>query len=404
MPTKRFWDIIRSLPAKEAVLGPAYLAGMKKPPRDNRYLDPRPVTEEWLLSVGATEQTPYGYGTQYIYRDRLCFLFWPDGTKAFAMVGGGKIVANTVGEFQRLCDSLALDPHRKTHETQRHRRPGMTHAQDFSAIAKHAEEMANRPFVPRTYTEDRNCLSWWFPRIQGAGLPVPKTHIITTEVELIRMVDGESPPGIEAFLDALRDAANDVGYPAFLRTGHGSGKHEWERTCFVQRADDISQHVFNLVEWSECVDMMGLPYHVWAVRKYLPVRPLYRCTRYGNMPVVREWRAFVEDHYVAYVNPYWPREALKQGAPDCETWADSYDGDFAADPAITERIEWLASNAGHACGGRWSVDFIETDKGLYLTDMALAEHSWGYDESKFVIEDMTDPFLDQHSEQKRLIL
>ena len=252
-----------------------------------------------------------------------------------------------------------------------------------SAMKKHAEEMASRPFVPRTYFEDRNCLSWWFPRIQGAGLPVPKTHIITTEVQLVRMIDGEWPPGIEAFLGVLRDAADDIGYPAFLRTGQGSGKHQWEKTCFVQRADFISQHIYNLVEWSECVDMMGLPYHVWVVREYLPVRPLYRCTRYGNMPVVREWRVFVEDSRVVCVNPYWPREALEQGAPDCETWADSYDEDFAATTWDLIEVEDLARRAGKACGGRWSVDILKTDNGFYVTDMALAERSWGYDESKF---------------------
>lgn len=261
----------------------------------------------------------------------------------------------------------------------------MSDKRDFKAImVEHAEDMASRPSVPRTHTEDRNCLSWWFPRIQGAGLPVPKTHVITTEVPLIEMVDRKSPLGLDLFLTALRTAADDVGYPAFLRTGQGSGKHQWEETCFIQSTSNIGQHVFNLVEWSECVDMLGLPYHVWAVREYLPVRPLYRCTRYGNMPVVREWRAFVDGARVVYVNPYWPLEALEQGAPDCKTWADSYDGDFAASPQTTTTIEQLASAAGFACGGRWSVDILETINGLYVTDMAIANRSWGYDESRFL--------------------
>lgn len=247
-----------------------------------------------------------------------------------------------------------------------------------------AEACAKAAQIPRTYIEDRNCLSWWFPRIQGAGLPVPKTRLIVTEVRLLELVDGKTPPGFARFLELLLAAINDVGYPAFLRTGQGSGKHQWEDTCFIaDEQTNVGQHVANLVEWSAVVDMMGLDDHVWAVREYLPVQPLYHCTRFCNMPVVREWRAFVDGERVAYANPYWPEDALAQGAPDCDTWADSYDGDFAASRGTLHRVRNLASAAGVACGGRWSVDILETKAGLYVTDMAIAERSYGYDAARF---------------------
>jgi len=43
----------------------------------------------------------------------------------------------------------------------------------------------------------------------------------------------------------------------------------------------------------------------------------------------------------------------------------------------------LASQAGKACGGQWSVDLLETDRGWYITDMAEAVKSYGYDKEKF---------------------
>jgi len=248
-----------------------------------------------------------------------------------------------------------------------------------------ADIQASKPseYVPPTFVEDRNCLSWWLPRIQGAGLPVPKTHIIVTAVELIRMDDGKTPSGIERFCTRLREAADDLGYPAFLRTGQCSGKHNWEECCFLAKPDRIMQHVFNLVEWSTLADMIGLPTHVWAVREYLPVEPLYRCRAYGNMPVVPEWRVFVDGGDAKYVAPYWPKEALRRGRPDRADWEASYHAELDLPSVAVDDVCGLASEAGTACGGRWSVDVLRAGGTWYVTDMAEAERSWGYDEERF---------------------
>ena len=237
---------------------------------------------------------------------------------------------------------------------------------------------------------DKNCLSYWFPRIKAAGLPVPETRIVRTKVDLTPL-DG-LPPGSSEFLSRLSEAADAIGYPVFLRTGHGSGKHEWTRTCCVTEPKQLGQHVYNLVEWSCMVDMAGLPTNVWAVREMLPTTPLF--TAFRGMPICREFRVFVDGPEVVCEHPYWPPKALVQGFPRKQSVQWGLDEDIRQLPENFDRLYWdlcslpegdrrkvtqLASLAGAVLGGKWSVDVLETKRGWYLTDVAEADRSFHWD-------------------------
>ena len=165
--------------------------------------------------------------------------------------------------------------------------------------------------------ENRNCLSYWFPRLKDAGLPVPHTGIVMAEVSLLPMLDGVLTPPMDQFLRILKCGAECMakryGWPVFLRTGQGSGKHQWSETCCLNYAENMRQHVRNLVEWSETVDILGLPCDVWAVREMLPVDPLATLGLYHGMPLVQEYRGFVKDGKTICVHPYWPEGALRAG-------------------------------------------------------------------------------------------
>jgi len=221
------------------------------------------------------------------------------------------------------------------------------------------------------------CLSYWFPKLFAAGLPVPTTHLLSMPPEafrdVFRVFDGEQTVGdLEAFAAKVKDAADRLGYPCFLRTGQTSGKHDWENTCYISDPESIAQHIINIVEFSECVQLVGLDCSVWAVREFLPTKPLGVCPRYGNMPLCREIRFFVADGEVKCWHPYWPLKALEQGGADLalydELAATTYDG-YAA--AVS-----LAHKAARAIEGAWSVDVLETERGWYVTDMAEAEKSY----------------------------
>jgi hypothetical protein len=148
---------------------------------------------------------------------------------------------------------------------------------------------------------DKTALSYWFPKLVEAGLPVPRTKIIKMSLEAQKVIwgwfDGEDAHtgDEEAFFEELRLATLDIGFPCFLRTDHTSGKHAWEDTCFVESFSNLKQHVFNIAEFSEIADMIGMPWDTWVVREFLPTIPVGVCPRYGNMPVCREFRYFIED-------------------------------------------------------------------------------------------------------------
>ncbi len=173
---------------------------------------------------------------------------------------------------------------------------------------------------------DRNCLSTWFPRLAQAGLPVPRTKVIHVSDghELAHLLDGKMPHQFDPLVEAIRAAADEMGgYPVFLRTGQGSGKHDWKNTCHVPDAESVPNHVAALVEWSHLMDMMGLPHDVWCVREMLPVEPAAVLPNYGDMPLVKEVRCFIRGGKILCAHHYWPHGAVAVGFG---IHRDSHDG------------------------------------------------------------------------------
>lgn len=249
---------------------------------------------------------------------------------------------------------------------------------------------------------NKNCLSHWFPLIESAGLPVPRTWIVRTPpgLELKNLLDGPSVSNtgeelIAEFMRHLLIGATAIGFPCFLRTGQLSGKHEWDRTCYLPDADSIGPHIWAIVEYSAMASLLDdLAVDVWAVRELLPTTPVFRV--YRNMPVAREVRCFVRDGKVVCVHPYWPADALRKGFPHkrglIEAEVLGLDPDAREIPAdfdaqYKQLCNWdasvieLAECAGQAVGGGdWSVDILDTAKGWFVIDLAEAKKSFHWKE------------------------
>lgn len=233
------------------------------------------------------------------------------------------------------------------------------------------------------HIRDKTALSYWFPKLQAAGLPVPKTIIISMPKDAQKAVwawfDGEKNGDMKPFITEIEKAGADVGWPAFLRTDHTSGKHNWKETCFLPDEASIGSHVMAIAEFSEIAGMMGeLPWNTWVVREMLPTRSIGVCPRYGDMPICKEFRFFVEDDHIRCHHPYWPRFSLEEGRAVLSD--DAYAELCALSDGEAEHLFDLARATGKAVGGAWSVDILWTDRGWFVTDMAEAHKSWHWPE------------------------
>lgn len=265
-------------------------------------------------------------------------------------------------------------------------------------------------------TADRNCLSYWLPRLVAAGLPVPRTELVDAGPDWPKMLGAcEHDPRHKAdrdegerlvapLADAIRSKADAVGgYPLFLRTGHFSGKHDWSKACHVPTAESVAEHVRQLVFMSEMFGSFGeLPWQQWAVRELLPVDAVGSLAGYGGMPLVREYRAFVSGGSVRCLHHYWPIGSVLDGIdctharrPDnwpegltlhndkcrechkeaCAMWDKAYGNLLWAQEVMPLAQQAAAAFAGD---GAWSVDLLKTRNGWYVTDCAEAGRSYHY--------------------------
>lgn len=244
---------------------------------------------------------------------------------------------------------------------------------------------------------DKTAMNYWLPRLLAARLPVPRTHSWEMPPDAAACVwagfdgDAGTPEQQQAFTTFLTDFGaiiREVGLPCFIRTGHSSGKHNWSETCYLTSADPVvlGAQVRNIAEYSELAGMMGLPWSEWYARKLLPTIKYGVCPRFGGMPVAREFRVFVDGPEVVCIHPYWPECALIQGGwqPAADAWPKTIPDAMEALSAISRNDEFmlrrLASRAGTACGGAWSVDLCECDGHVwYITDMAEADKSFHWE-------------------------
>jgi hypothetical protein len=238
----------------------------------------------------------------------------------------------------------------------------------------------------RTGEDTPTHMEFWLPKITAAGLPTPKTIMLQMPDgavnDLWHTFAGKPPEGAwPAFIEAAMVEADKIGYPLFLRSAYFSGKHEWDRMCFVRERDKLGDHMSNIAYMSECVGVgMGTvrtSWKTWAFRELLPTIPVGSCPNYDNMPVCREFRFFAEDGKVLCWHPYWPRHSLEHGG------ADLSDEAFAAlsTPDNLAELIAMAEAASRACPGiAWSVDLLETKRGWFLTDMATANTSWHWED------------------------
>lgn len=237
-------------------------------------------------------------------------------------------------------------------------------------------------FSRRRALEEESSLCAWYPRIR-AFLPTPKTVILDlTDPEiwsLVEVLDGVPPA--PTLVAKIRDAAREIGYPLFLRSDQGSGKHEWKDTCYVPSEEALLPHVVNLVAWHELTGLLGIPWHSLVFREFLNLDAPF--TAFMGMPVARERRYFVRDGVVECAHPYWPEPAIRESygfTPLPEDWKAQLARLNTVDDAEVAELTLMAETFGQRNPGYWSVDFARTRDGRWiLIDAARGEVSYHWE-------------------------
>jgi len=228
------------------------------------------------------------------------------------------------------------------------------------------------------------CLSYWYPIIQQIKeIKTPQTLIVLTDLHLWELLDGNMPEGYGEFVGEIVKCADSIGYPCFLRTGLFSSKHRWRKTCYIEKREDIPHHVYSIIEDSNMVDLLGLDTNVWAIRKFLPTKPIFFA--FGGMPVTEEYRFFVREGKVEHFQPYWPPVSLEDARhidPLPHNWRSELKKISLIEPLDLAYLSSLTELVGERLGGYWSVDWLKTENGWYLTDMAEGDKSYKWEPLK----------------------
>lgn len=224
-----------------------------------------------------------------------------------------------------------------------------------------------------------NSLIFWWPKTKDLGIAVPRTDIVECDGgKFMAMLEGEAP----IFPDDCKEifeAADRIGYPLFLRSDLQSGKHGWKDTCYVESREKLFSHLLGVSEENALgACMFGPPFSAFVLREFLALEISFSAF-YGEMPINRERRYFVNDGKIICHHPYWPDGAI-EGHTKAEGWKEKL---ALLNEESAEEIGLLSDYAlrvSAALPGFWSVDFARAQDGRwYLIDMALGGQSFHWE-------------------------
>ena len=222
-------------------------------------------------------------------------------------------------------------------------------------------------------------INWWSV-IKHLDIPMPKTNIVgltnNDRRSLYGLIENEKLP--DALKKELLDAANDIGYPLFMRSDQGSGKHQWNDTCFVKDETNLINQLGKLIDWHGSL-FPPMPFGAIVFRSYIEMDSKF-CA-FEGLPIARERRYFIKDGKIDDHTPYWPEDAIRfynstkeyEDAP----WKEMLSELNKEAPEEIDLLSGYALEVAKHFKEYWSVDFCKAKNGdWYLLDMARGEVSW----------------------------
>ena len=229
---------------------------------------------------------------------------------------------------------------------------------------------------------DVNSMLLWHQKIKNLDIPQPKTEQYIFPEEDLKYLYEEK---FKFDMDTLKKIAKKIGYPLFVRTDLASGKHSWNRSCYVEREKDLERHIIEVIESNLLADLFGLKFKALFFREFIPMDSKFTAF-WGEMPVNPERRYFIKDGKIQCHHHYWIEEAIRK--PSIKDWKKVLK---KINTETKKEIEFLSKYVMEICKifpkGYHSVDFCKAKDGRWiLIDMATGESSWHYDKCKYSVK------------------
>ena len=239
-----------------------------------------------------------------------------------------------------------------------------------------AEEERGLIEVRRAKGPDPNSALVWFPPIQAAALPVPRTMFVEyNPMSLWPICDGQEPlPDFP--VEKLKETAAQMGYPVFVRTDLASAKHDGPKSYRADSEEDLLRCICRTFEDNAMKSIVDST-RCWMFREFLNIGHSF--TGFSGLPIGKEWRFFADQDGVKCHHFYWPEQAFERGFGVPEDWREKLEVlSMEPDADTLGTLSAMALKAVQAIGEHcWSVDFAQDEAGKWwLIDMARAESSW----------------------------
>lgn len=248
----------------------------------------------------------------------------------------------------------------------------------------------------------KNSALYWLPILQKI-VPemIPESILIEFSNEDIFNLMMFPRKFTEIWKNRLCDAGKKLGYPLFMKSDVFSSKHQWKDTCFVEKEEDIINHLKTIAWHSENIniEMKGVLF-----RKFLKLQSSFNFF-YGDMPISKERRYFVNDNKVICHHAYWDISVFENvfNMDDykicgiIEPLKKNYSEEMRdkirsmvneLNVETKEEIEYLSSVANKVAkafnGEAWSIDFAcDVDGKWWLIDAAIASDSYHIKNCKY---------------------
>ena len=231
-----------------------------------------------------------------------------------------------------------------------------------------------------------NSALYWLPRIEQAGLKVPKTIFVKYDhIAWIDAVEREEKDDnfkfvIEKTMTEIEIAGREIGYPVFFRTDQASAKHNGVDSYLLRSKDDLLKVVWDTVVDNELKLWLRPDQpQAFMVREYLSLDAPF--IAFGGHPIAREWRYFTHNNEVLCKHFYWPEDTIKfftdkyHSGNEPKNWKQQLANLNTPVPNLDQEVV----SAALSCEDRnfWSIDFAQDKSGQWwLIDMAIGENSW----------------------------